>query len=366
MLSSVLITGALGYPLTPDRSFSENENRILAKPPEFSTETVFSGKFTEGLENYLSDQIAGRDDWMTSVSNLRISAGLKNINSVYLSDKDYLIDRFTDEDIPKEQFESNIAALKDFCSNSNTKVTVMPVPDKSSVLSEFLPYGAASYDYDKSFEALQSSLSENNLICLLPALKNASKTQQVFFRTDHHWTSQGAAVAYDTYRQKLSGRISNRSDNYTYKTVSDDFLGSLYSKVLSTNIRPDKMELPDIKMPKNLHVVAGGKETDNIYDYSYLKKKDKYRVFLGGNFNEIIIQTGSDKTNKKLLIIKDSFANSIVPFMLEDYSEIRLIDLRYYIGSIHSYIIQNQPDEVLILYQMTNIIKDENIPKLAT
>ena len=98
---------------------------------------------------------------------------------------------------------------------------------------------------------------------------------------------------------------------------------------------------------------------------SYINKKDKYAVYMGGNYAEVNISTGEPSGKGRILIVKDSFANSMVPWMLKDYANIDMIDLRYFTGSLQSYIERTKPDEILVLYQLTNIIKDENIPKIA-
>ena len=135
-LSVILISAAALYPIIPDKDFSENENRVLAKFPHLNIDSIFSGEFTSGLEKYLTDNIAGRDIWMSIASDAEIEIGMKEINGVYLADDGYLIDRFTDSDIDEKQFKANTAAIKSLCEQEETadKVTVIPVPDKGSVL----------------------------------------------------------------------------------------------------------------------------------------------------------------------------------------------------------------------------------------
>lgn len=366
-LSVILISAAALYPIIPDKDFSENENRVLAKFPHLNIDSIFSGEFTSGLEKYLTDNIAGRDIWMSIASDAEIEIGMKEINGVYLAEDGYLIDRFTDSDIDEKQFKANTAAIKSLCEQEETadKVTVIPVPDKGSVLYKLLPEGAPMYDYDKTFKHLSESIGSEKVLNLKPVLQN-SVDMQTYFKTDHHWTAYGSAVAYREFiRSKHPDKDMTRLISPPLKNLSDNFLGTLYSKVLSTNIKPDTLQLPDIALPSQLSVKLSGQPADSIYDMSYLNKKDKYAVYLGGNYMEVNISTDAQSDKGHILIIKDSFANSMIPWMLDDYSKIDMIDLRYFTGSLQSYIKRTAPDEILVLYQFTNIINDENLPKIA-
>lgn len=367
ILSLILLSAGALYPLVPNSDFSENENRSLAKFPQLNIDSVFSGEFTSGIEKYLTDHIAGRDFWMRIASDSRRSVGIKEIENVYLSKSDYLIERFTDSDIDKKSFDANITAIKTLCDKDgiSDKITVMPVPDKGSVLNGLLPDGAPMYDYDKAFNRLAESVGSEKTVNLKSVLQGTT-SMPTYFKTDHHWTAYGSALAYRAFLQaKHPDKNTSELLSPPLKTLSENFFGTLYSKVLSSDIKPDVLQIPDIPLSPKFSVKLSGRPAESIYDMSYINKKDKYAVYMGGNYAEVNISTGEPSGKGRILIVKDSFANSMVPWMLKDYANIDMIDLRYFTGSLQSYIERTKPDEILVLYQLTNIIKDENIPKIA-
>ena len=116
-------------------------------------------------------------------------------------------------------------------------------------------------------------------------------------------------------------------------------------------------------MSDNLKVTADGKEIP-LYDMSAAGEKDKYKVFLGGNYGETTI-TGGCNNGKTLLIIKDSFANSLVPFLTADYENIIMLDLRYYMGSAKQLAADKGADEILFVCEMSSFANDKNMVKLG-
>ena len=121
--------------------------------------------------------------------------------------------------------------------------------------------------------------------------------------------------------------------------------------------------LDTIKIPVlagKVQVTADGRDI-GMFDMNALKEKDKYRVFFGGNYGITDIKSGSN--DRKLVVVKDSFANCFVPLLTEDYGEIVMIDMRYFSGNID--MIAKDADEILFLYELSNFAEDSNIAKLG-
>jgi hypothetical protein len=97
-----------------------------------------------------------------------------------------------------------------------------------------------------------------------------------------------------------------------------------------------------------------------LYDESFLDKKDKYSMFMGGNTPLLEIDTGKSGA-PSLLVIRDSYMDSLTPFLLDNFSKISILDLRYYKQSLASYISENSPDMVLVCYSVYNFMTDTNI-----
>ena len=137
--------------------------------------------------------------------------------------------------------------------------------------------------------------------------------------------------------------------------LSDSFYGTLYSKVLLDTLRPDTVETPAAALAGECRVTFTGKTYDSLYFKEYLEKKDKYAVYFGGNYDKVDIETCRDTkcgVKDKILIIKDSFANSFVPYLMDDYDKITMVDTRYYRGNIEE--LAADYDSVLLLYGIDN------------
>ena len=162
---------------------------------------------------------------------------------------------------------------------------------------------------------------------------------------------------------KAKNRTPREYAAFEPELVSEEFYGTLYSKVLDRSMKADVMyaasQVGDIKS-----VVCDGKEQDGIYDKKKLSTKDKYAYFFGGNYGELRVRMETE-SDRKLLVFKDSFANSMIPFLLQDYQEVIMIDLRYYRQSVAELLEKEDDAEILVLYEMSNFATDANLFKLS-
>lgn len=182
------------------------------------------------------------------------------------------------------------------------------------------------------------------------------KEEYIYYKTDHHWTSLGSYYAYEEWCKY--NNINTDIRDYARETVTTEFKGSLYSKVLNKNVEEDQIEIFKPKEKINYEVSYNFNKNTNssIYDFEKLKTKDKYQVFLGGNYPELKIKT-SNKNGKNLLLIKDSYANSFMQFLINDYENICVVDMRYFKEDLKKYMVENEINEVLILYNVANFIE---------
>ena len=235
---------------------------------------------------------------------------------------------------------------------------VMLVPSSGSVLEEYMPDGARGYDYESHLP--KSDIA--NIVNIYDTMSDAADKEQVYYRTDHHWTGRGAYEASVIYKEAEGLEVKDY-EYYEPYTATDEFYGTLYSKVLDSASVADTMELP-MNIPEVSVEISGRDNTlSGIYDNDKLKVKDKYAVFFGGNFGEVVISTGKG-TGKNLLVVKDSFANSFVPYLLEDYDNIVMVDLRFFSGSVSEVAEEYNAGNMLVLYEMSNFSHDMNFYKI--
>ncbi len=343
----------------PAKEFSDNENRTLAQFPQLSWQSVQSGQFQEGLSDFLSDQIPGRDSWIRANTALKKLLGQQEINGVYLGRDGYYFQQFTDADFSQKQAAQVFALIEQFAQNSGLPVYLMPVPTPATVLTDKLPDQAPVYDADAQFAALAQATPSCTFIDLRADFAQAAEGTQLYYRTDHHWTTQGAGLAYKAYCEAAG--LTYREQALT--RLSDCFYGTVYSKTLDASAQPDELwalaQTPELRVRYD-----DGEEQSSIYFPENLEKKDQYTYFFGGNWGKVEIQTGASG-GRRLLVVKDSFANCFLPYLLGDYEQITLVDLRYYPGSVSQLAQEQGSTEVLILYEMSNLLTDTGIIRLT-
>ena len=338
------------------RAFSANENRPLAQMPAISVKEIQSGSTQEDFSAFLSDQVPLRDHWIKTSTFLKRLSGRTEINGIYLGKDHYYFQQFTDDSYSSSRMVSIFEMMDRFIQKQGIPTTVMLVPSPGTVLSDKLPADAPHYDADVVFDTAGQLLS-----CPVIDLRNcfeAANGTQLYYRTDHHWTSRGARLAYQQYCSALE----YCPREYTLELVSDNFLGSLYSKVLDNAAEPDTVHAPALLLD-TLITYDDGTVSDTPYRPEKLAQKDQYTYFFGGNYGMITIQTKTSNADK-LLVIKDSFANSFVPFLFGDYNEIIMLDLRYFGGSVEDIIAQNGITQILFLYETSNLLTDTGILRL--
>ncbi|WP_306008659.1 DHHW family protein [Bacillus sp. MMSF_3353] len=350
--------------LTPNKTFSDEENRKLEQFPAFSFQDLIEKKFTSNYEKYISDQFAFRDFWINVKSDMDHKLGKKENNGVYIGKDGFLLQKFSK---PEEQdVKSKIEAINDFhIANPNVKMQVMLVPTAMSILENKLPNYASHSDELTYINKVKKSLDKDvNFIDVYPVL-SSKKDEYIYYKTDHHWTTKGAYYAYQELGKNM-GFTPNENGSFNIKQITNSFYGSLYSKAGFRNIDSDSIELYKPKKANKYKVeyIDENKTTTSLYEMENIKKKDKYTVFFNGNHPLIKIKT--DNTNgKKLLVVKDSYANSLLPFLLAHFSEIHIVDLRYYTDSLNMLVQKNKINDMLVLYNGNTFFEDASINNLS-
>jgi hypothetical protein len=351
-----LFIGSIGLIsfLTPDKGFSEMENRNLQPLPELTDNRLSSGRFMTEAEKYASDQIAFRDGWVGLKALGEVLSGKKENNGIYFAQEDTLIRRVAEPD--PEWTEENIRFLHTFAAQSDIPVYFGLIPTAASVWCDKLPAGAPSADEEVWTESLYSRSGAIN-IDLASSLK-AHSQEYIYYRTDHHWTSLGAFYGANDILNAMGLEALQLSD-YSPTEVSRSFLGTNYSSSGACWTEPDTITS---YIPENgINVISnftGREEPGRLYASEQLEVKNKYSYFLGGNQPLCVIRSRSD--GPKLLLIRDSYSDCLAPFLAERFQEVHLFDLRYNRLSPSVYIRDNDIDIVLVLYSFESYITDEN------
>ena len=365
IMVSVFIVFIFGFAvwsfLLKDRKFSEMENRNLAQFPEFSWKNLKDGSFTDGLEKYMSDQLPLKDELVTlkTDSDRLLMHDLQN--GVYFGKDGYYLQDYKEN---TKQVEKNVGCINDLAKLCpDTDINFMLVPNSISVMDDKLPKVNTTGSQQKTIDKVEGTLDEKiKFYCPMSDLKAAVESGvQAYYKTDHHWTSDGARVGFDGL-MKFMGEGELKAD-YDVREL-DGFLGTLYSKAPSAFADKEKMKLyTDKGNSLNVEYVSEKKTADSLFDSSFEDKKDKYSVFFGGNYANVNIKSTNAQKDEKVLILKDSYANCAMPYFTSMYSDVTMIDLRFYhiqALTVSEYIKQNNIDKVILLYNVDFLNSDNN------
>lgn len=357
----------------PPSVFSDTENRYLEQRPKLSWKTLKSGEFGRKYELYLSDQFPLRNSWIGLKTAAEEAQYKKEINGVFLGKDGYLIEALYKEDIDRELYEKNLDRLRLFTNlQSQTlgmdHVRIMLAPSASQILADQLPAAASPFDQGQALEDFIASGGAGELLVPLQPALTASLMdhpgRQLYYRTDHHWTTYGAYAGYEAWARS-SGLTPYGIADFYVETVSDSFYGTIQSK-LNTAPKADSIQLFHPIDPPDWEVYYDGSEErhDSPYAPEALETKDQYRVFLDGNHGWTKIVNRNLEEGKRLLILKDSYAHCFAPFAALHYGQVHMLDLRYYNGKISDFIKEQEITDILILYQIPGFVRDVNISKL--
>lgn len=356
----VLLLGLAGKEaLSHQRTYSPVEKRELQTRPEISITKVLDGRFQKKYESYLRDQFPGRDHWVSFQTDMELFMGKNEIHNVYIGKNHYLLEHYTEKEFDPQQISKNLQALEKFVGKAkqNADVHVMMVPTKSWILREKLPAFAPHYKEQKFYDALQQKLEKEDVLISVEPVLDAHKEEEIYYRTDHHWTTLGAWYAYEQYTKAVGGDLQRAQGKKKFRCISKDFYGTTYAKINYAR-QGDKIEIYEPADKLRVVYNMGEKKTKTLYDVSFLKTADQYSVFTGGN-QAVLEITGGIKNGKTLLLIKDSFANSILPFLAEDYEKLVVVDLRQLNVSGDRLLEMFSPTDILILYNSAQFAQDK-------
>lgn len=377
-----IVTAAL-----PKQERSDNENRTLAKMPTLVNNSRWEkadsfddyvkavkwqyinnreGKaFKDDFEKYFCDHLAGRELWVKSSNTLSKLSGKREINGVYTVG-DQLVQTFKGYD--ENTVNASIKAMNAFAARfPDIPMYLMLAPTSQEVFGSKIPAYTGLMSEKTFIDSVYSKMENIGTIDCLSYLSGHAN-EYIYYRTDHHWTSLGAFYAYQAAAKSLNYSAYGLN-SFNIETASRDFRGTLYSKTLDDGITPDIMEYyylssgePTVKMTsrndREVNVY------DSLYVREYLDQKDKYSSYTGSNVPLLTIETSIDN-GKSLLLIKDSYAHSLAPFLSKHYSKITMVDMRYINMGLNGLIDMDEFTEVMFMYNVIGFSEDKNLPKLA-
>ncbi len=341
-----LYTIAAGYLLLPSTDFSEMEKRYLAEAPDFHFDSVVSGKWSKEAETYLSDHVPLRNFFVGVNSYVELFAGRQHLKDVWLEEGKLLEAPVA---LNQAAIDRNMKAIANLAQITGRNIHVMVVPTAGWAA------GVEGYDDEASIQAISSAASEG--VIPVPVLDIYRGNPDLYYDTDHHWTSQGAHLGYQAFTRAV-GRESRAAEDFEVSIV-EDFRGSTYSRSALWLTPAEEIQL--WHGSDKLTVTNGETEGvhDGIFYYERLEDADKYAVFMDGNHS--IVRVRNPDKEGKLLVIRDSYSNCMGGFLAESYGEVVLIDLRYYRSPVSVLMAEEGFDDILVCYNCANFLTDTNL-----
>ncbi|WP_367924910.1 DHHW family protein [uncultured Ruthenibacterium sp.] len=355
-----LIGFAILDELWPKREYSELENRKLAQRPTFTISSVLeenpNNTWMSQYDKYTKDQVAFRDGWIDLKSRIEALFLKTENNDVWLGQDHYLFAKFLSLG-ESTRFYQNLSAIEKLCERHPDMVDVMIVPSASLILEDKLPYDAPVANEDLYLDELAATLSGKASVYDERETLRQHQDEYIYYRTDHHWTDNGAYYAYQDYIEG-QGLTPVSHESLPLSTV-DNFYGTNYSKARTFNAIPDTITYPDLNNILTIHNFDPlGNETlepGPLYDTSAFSTRDKYSAFLRGNNGYSTLEGNGEGS---ILVVKDSYANSFIPYLTQNYRNIGIVDFRANNEKIDSILERGNYERILILYSFQGFASD--------
>lgn len=356
-MTSSIICSFILLVVKDDTQFSEWENRYLEQRPKLTFSSFLDSSFGKSYETYINEQFPFRKQWIQIKAGTEQAIGKLENNGIVKGEQGYL---FTKQMEVGEQISKNINVISNFAKKQKKDIYVGIIPNSYGILTEQLPKGLPNINQKKWIKKYETELTENENIHVL-SMKEAleqHKNEPIFYHTDHHWTTLGAYYGYERICNVLNEKPIPL--NQLKSSTIHNFYGTLDAKYKGVGIKPDNIIYYHIPVKK---ISINGKEKNSLYDMEKINKRDKYAMFLHGNNNLIKIKTNQSKKGK-LLMIKDSYSNSLIPFLTLHFREIYVIDLRYFTGSVSKLMEEKKIDKTIFLYNFDTLMSDNHLYRL--
>lgn len=375
-----------------DRAFSEFENTSLAQKPAFSWSSFVDGSFGSKYVKYINEQFLGRDNWISMKAVADMGLGRIESHGVTYGDDHYLMEKLEiveDQNYPanagtnivkQTALDRSNGMVSSFLQMYDQPITFSLVPNSYAILEDEVPTGFPGADQQAYTQQIYRTLSEVDdqleIVDFSDALSQ-HKGEYIYYRTDHHWTTLGAYYAYVAYCEQKG--LTPVSLEELKENKVEDFYGTFYSKAkrpsqpadtitwydvdvdefaFVANLQQDKQlaQLGEVVQEDGLELLR----VDGMMDQRKFEVRDKYAAFMWGNSGYVKIKSSHNLNHQegktsRLLLFKDSYANSMIPYLTYNYDEIIVVDLRYMAKSTKE-LMQEEFDDIFVMYNFSTYV----------
>ncbi len=328
--------------LRPADAVSQSERRNLAQMPALSADTLLSGKFMTDFEDYTLDQFPLRDSFRTikALTSRHVLCQRDN-NSIYLAQE-----HLAEIEVPLDTNSVDHALqqfnwiYESFLRDAGSPVFAAVIPDKGYYLAQ--PNGYPAMDYEALFSQIRAGMSWATRIDLTGQLQLSD-----YYRTDTHWRQERLLPVAQKLTAAMGVTVPQRED-FTVQTLDTPFYGVYYGQA-ALPVQPEKMHLLQNDTLQSCRVYLP--ESDRYTGiYTQPESSDLYETFLAGSQSLLTIENPNARSQRELIVFRDSFASALVPLILQDYRTVTLVDIRYISPQRLDKFVDFHGQDVLFLY----------------
>ncbi|MGX4598567.1 DHHW family protein [Faecalimicrobium sp. JNUCC 81] len=374
VIGFTLFVGGMSI-LTPDKLISQQEGRTLQPLPKGETseegsykKELLNGGAFKKWDNYFSDHIYGRSNFVNTYTDIQMNLGKKYINGIYLGEDNELI-KSGNYGIYDEEYRTKRAEhFNKFADKfKNAKTYVVNIPNKNYAYEEKMPI--------KDFKSGQSIFIGDILnkidkakIKVLDLTEEIRKDKNNYYKTDHHLNMNGAYSSYKFIIESINKDIPQvqkpkEKPEFKIKTYEDVFIGSYGRQVLNVVDKMDDIQVYKDKNFKDYKVYNQNGEAKLFYEEQISKDKldNDYEVYLGGDKPLVKIENKQSNNELRVVAIGDSMDNPIIPLLASHFKTTYSFDLRGYEGNLIKEIENINPDVILLIGASNNYIMSTDI-----
>ncbi len=351
---AVLFLVPLYWLLFPRRTFSETERRYLAEPPGLTAAAFRDWTFDDAVETYLADQLPARDALVGFNAYTVLLSGRQVSEDVWMDREGHLVE--APMDAAPDQIRKRLNRIAALGEKTGLPVYVMAVPSAGYVRRDRLPRALGRLYRDGDF--LQIISDAPGVVPVSLEGTFLQEGQSWYYRTDHHWTGEGAYAAYRLF-MAAAGHEALPYEAFAHRTAPG-YVGSTRSRSALWLAKPDVLTIDE---PLNTPVTVTFSDRegpfDSLFFFDHLKEYDWYPLFLDGNHPVTVAENRNAAADAPtLLLVKDSFGNTLAPLLIASYKKVVLVDPRYYRGSVADLCREHRADEILFCYSLERICTD--------
>lgn len=374
----------ISFWLSPDKDFSESENRVLTAAPALSVSNLRDGSFSSDLTAYYADQLPLREVCLSlhAITELALCRG--EVNGVLVGKDGQLAVRRLDTYISRTEraedtdvyLPSHVEAATDALLRLDAtlradgrSLCVLLPPRTVDVTVEAFSYPSTLSDtLDATLRERLATINSPDLLTDFRARYAAG--EYIYFRTDHHWTMRGAYLAYAAVMESLGLAAETLPEDFFTIRAVEGFCGTTHARAALASIPPDTLELYLAADGSDARFTVRGERGEVVIESGFvsekfLSTKDKYGALLDGTHRLLTIadKTAPAGSRPRLLLAKDSFGSALAPFLARHF-DIVAVNLTGGMTDLSTLADTYACDYVLVVCNRENLLTSDCLTRL--